>query len=161
MTETLEALVSYLAVTRPSEGHAWQGWCITPITGGANNLLYRVRNGNSDQVVKFTVRDTRSKALREYWALAALWRAGLRLAPEAVWVDPDRYAQPVVVQTWLEGAVLTAPPATKDDRSALLDHYCRIHSFTPDQTEIELAGAVINASSMTLLSPYPPNRGRV
>ena len=55
-------LLQYLEAVVPASAHVWAEWTITPITGGANNLLYRVTNGQDDYAVKFTVRDERNRA---------------------------------------------------------------------------------------------------
>ena len=143
----LLALLDYLDATMPHVALTWQQWSIAPIAGGANNLLYRVTRSGRDYAVKFAVRDDRNRAGREYAALAALHHAGLELAPQPIWVDHDRYRQPVMVQTWLDGEALTAPPQTDGDWEALLRHYCAIHSLTPSQTTVAIADAVHNAAS--------------
>jgi hypothetical protein len=147
MHDSLLALLGYLDATPPQAAQTWREWTIVPISGGANNLLYRATSASGDYAVKFTVRDQRQRARREYAALSALHRAGLPIAPQAVWLDQDRYRQPVVVQTWLEGAALGAAPTTDADWAALLQHYCAIHSLTPAQTTVEIADAVINVAS--------------
>jgi aminoglycoside phosphotransferase (APT) family kinase protein len=145
--DSLFALLDYLDTASPQASQQWHEWSISPISGGANNLLYQATNTNSSYAVKFTVRDDRNRATREYAALTALQQAGLRLAPCAIWVDNDRYRQPVIVQTWLDGIALTSPPTTDADWEALLRHYCAIHSVTPAHTTIALADAVINVAS--------------
>ncbi len=52
-----------------------------------NNLIYRASSAEGDFAVKFTVRDDRDRAGREYAALRALHQAGLELAPQAVWLE--------------------------------------------------------------------------
>jgi hypothetical protein len=81
--------------------------------GGYSNLLYRVTGPSGHWTVKFTVRDRRDRAGREYHALLALRQAGLSVAPEPLLLDRRRCAQPVVVQTWLEGEVSSEPPSTE------------------------------------------------
>jgi len=68
---------------RPANGR-WQDWHITPIAGGQNNLLYRASHPLGDLSIKFTVRDKRDRAGREYGALLALQRAGLPIAPRPI-----------------------------------------------------------------------------
>src|SRR6478736_319694 len=88
----------------------WRDWQITRVAGAGNNLLYRATNITNDLAIKFTIRDERNRAGREYAALLALQQAGLAIAPEPLWLDRDSYAQPVVVQGWLAGTALAAPP---------------------------------------------------
>jgi len=54
----------------------WQRWRIARLTGGANNRLYRATGDKGEFAIKFTLRDARDRAGREYHALAALQRAG-------------------------------------------------------------------------------------
>lgn len=79
------------------------GWKITPLAGGANNELYRATGERGDIVVKFTRRDERDRAGREYAALRLLHERAPGLAPRPVLLDRGRYARPVVVQTWIPG----------------------------------------------------------
>src|SRR5829696_8910504 len=88
----------------------WRDWQIARVAGAGNNLLFRATSGAHDLAIKFTIRDARDRAGREYTALLALQQAGLAVAAVPLWLDRDSYAQPVVVQSWLEGAVLRAPP---------------------------------------------------
>ncbi len=117
--------------------------------GGANNLLYRIVGEAGDFAVKFTVRDERDRAGREYAALTVLRQAQLAIAPEPIWIDYEHYRQPVVVQSWINGSVLTGPPETDSDWAALLDHYRAIHSVTPEHTTVALRNGYINVASGT------------
>lgn len=139
-------LLTYLTQEQPAAAQTWRGWRIAPVGGGANNLLYRAARADADLAVKLTIRDARDRAGREYAALTALRQAGLDLAPEPLWLERERYRQPVVVQGWLDGAVLTAPPRTQADWEALLRHYCAIHTLTPARGAA-LPEATINADS--------------
>src|SRR6187551_905801 len=82
----------------------WREWRIACVDGAGNNLLLRATSGTHDLAIKFTIRDARDRAGREYNALLALQQAGLKLAPAPLWLDRDSYTQPVIVQSWLEGA---------------------------------------------------------
>jgi aminoglycoside phosphotransferase (APT) family kinase protein len=147
MRESLIALLQHLDSTSPQAAQTWREWQIAPIAGGANNLLYQAINDQEAYAIKFSLRDDRNRAKREYDALSALHQAGLLIAPEPIWLDQDRYRQPVVVQTWLDGAVLAAPPATDADWAALLNHYCAFQALTPTRTTIPLAEAIFNMAS--------------
>ncbi len=143
----LRPLLDYLGNgDRPADGD-WQDWHITPIAGGQNNLLYRTAHPLGDLSIKFTVRDERDRAGREYGALLALQRASLSVAPRPVLLDRTHYPQPVVVQTWLEGHVSPAPPTTEAEWESLVRHMAAIHTITPDKTDVRLPDAVINANS--------------
>lgn len=65
-------LLTYLAGT-PVDGR-WCQWQIQRLGGSANNILYRATSSDSDLAVKFTIRDARSRARREYNALLGLDR---------------------------------------------------------------------------------------
>ncbi len=144
---TLLGLLQHLDTTRPQSSAAWDCWHITPVTGGANNLVYHITGDTGDYAVKFTLRDARDRAGREAAALRVLRAAGLDIAPALVLLNRARYTQPVVVQTWLVGQVLGDPPQTDGAWLALLDHYCAIHSVTPAHTTVKLADGVLNAFS--------------
>lgn len=147
MLDALLPLLHYLDITPPTAEQRWTAWVITPIAGGANNLLYRATSDHTTYAVKFTVRDARNRAGREFAALTALQMAGLTIAPQAIGYTVDRFRQPVIVQSWLEGAVLTGPPQSQAEWLALLDHYCLIHSVKPEHITVDLAEAVLNLAS--------------
>lgn len=143
----LADLLRHLDSARPTASETWRRWQITPVAGGANALVYRVTRQPDDYAVKFTARDERDRAGREYAALGALQQAGLHIAPEPIWLDRMQYTQPVVVQSWLDGQMLAGPPQSDAEWAALLDHYCAIHSVTPDRTTVTLTNGVLNVSS--------------
>lgn len=143
----LDQLLQHLDATQPQAADTWRGWRIAPVAGGANNLLYRATGASGDFAVKFTVRDDRDRAGREYTALSALRQAGLSVAPEPIRLERERYRQPVVVQSWLDGETLAGPPQSDAEWTAFLDHYDTVHSVTPERTTLELANGYLNASS--------------
>jgi len=141
----LRPLLDYLARAERRADGRWNIWQIVNIDGGRNNRLYRASCALGDLVVKFTIRDERDRAGREFGALTALRQAGLVLAPVPLLLDRDRYALPVVVQTWLEGDVGDAVPASDDEWELLLRHLVAVHSVTPDTADVDLPTATINA----------------
>lgn len=143
----LPPLLDYLGRHAPSAATVWQGWRIAPVGGAGNNLLYRATGDGRDLAVKFTIRDARDRAGREYGALSALQGAGLDIAPRPVLLDRARAPQPVVVQTWLGGAVAGSPPTTDADWRALIDHFAAIHTLTPETTARRLPDAVLTMHS--------------
>ncbi len=140
-------LLDHLAAAQPVDLTEWGGWQVQRIGGGANNLLYRARRAGTDLAIKFTIRDERDRAGREYMTLRALRLAGRDLAPEPVLLERERYAQPVVVQTWLAGAVQVEPPATDAEWRLLLGHFAAIHNLAPEHLSVALPPAVVNMSS--------------
>jgi aminoglycoside phosphotransferase (APT) family kinase protein len=80
--------------------------------------------------------------------LLILQQAGLAIAPEPLLLDRERYSQPVVVQTWLEGEVSAEPPTTDADWGKLLQHMATVHRVTPAQTDIRLPPAFEHANSV-------------
>ncbi len=79
----LDTLLAYLAGAPPGFVGTRDGWQITTIGGGANNLLYRVRGDEGDLAMKFVMRDARDRAGREYHALRAPGRGSGGRAPSA------------------------------------------------------------------------------
>jgi thiamine kinase-like enzyme len=143
----LSELIHHLDTVRDAQQHTWKDWKIRPMAGGANNRLFRATGDLGDLVVKFTIRDQRDRAGREFAALSALHQVSKHLAPRAVWLDRQSFNQPVIVQTWLRGEALTSPPQTLQDWKALADHYCAIHQLDPEKTEVRISPAVLNAAS--------------
>lgn len=143
-------LLDYLAASRPREALEWKHWSISPLLGGANNWLYRATCNDEDLVIKWTIRDGRDRAGREFAALQALQAAGMAIAPTPVLLDRDRYPQPVVVQHYMPGNVSFLPPATQDEWHHLIAHYAAIHSLKQGNVAIELRPAVINMSSAAM-----------
>lgn len=139
-------LIEHLA-TFPENGR-FQYYSYQRISGGANNILYRVTNDAHDLAVKFTVRDERHRARREFHALLALESCALDIAPRPVLLDEESYAQPVVVQTWLEGAVTPVPPQTDAEWHQLISHYATLSTITQDKVDVALETAVITFTSL-------------
>lgn len=146
LSKLLIPLIDHLA-THTISTDDWEGWRITRVTGGYNNILYRVTSNNGDFAVKCTRRDERDRAGREYAVLEALQQLGLTIAPVPVWLDREHYPQPVLVQTWLEGEVQVAPPATDDEWRRLLEHFATVHIITPSDVEQPLPNAIIRPTS--------------
>ena len=143
----LTALLAYLDTALPDAPLAWNNWHVSPIAGGANNRLYHAANGEQTCAIKLTIRDERDRAGREYAALRVIKAAGADFAPRAVLLDRDTYRQPVIVQSWLDGNVLAAPPHSAAQWDALMQHYCAIHRITPERTPVVLRPATINVAS--------------
>jgi thiamine kinase-like enzyme len=143
----LSPLIAYLADLGDGSEVDWQQWHIRRIAGGANNLLYRATSDRADLAIKFTIRDARDRAGREFQALLTLQEAGLAIAPQPVLLDRDRYPMPVVVQTWLDGTVSAEPPATDDDWQRWLEHLAATHTVTPATTARPLPEAVLTMTS--------------
>ena len=60
----MKKLVAFLANNPPNS--EWRGWESARINGSANNILYRAVGHGQDLAVKFTIRDERRRALREF-----------------------------------------------------------------------------------------------
>jgi aminoglycoside phosphotransferase (APT) family kinase protein len=143
----LRELLDYLAASHIPEGGRWQEWQVEAISGGANNRIFHARGPAGDLAVKFTLRDRRFRAEREYAALQALGEAGLQIAPGPLILDTKRCSLPVVVQEWLPGPVSSNPPEEEAAWEALLEHFKAIHSITPERTSVPLRKALVNFSS--------------
>lgn len=147
--EVVRPLLDYLARAERRADGRWNIWRITNIEGGRNNRLYRASCNLGDLVVKFTIRDERDRAGREFNALTVLRQAGLTVAPVPVLLDRDRYALPVVVQTWLEGEVVDAVPTLDADWEKVVRHLVAVHTVTPENTRIPLRTGTLNAYNVT------------
>lgn len=143
----LHPLLAYLSENTPSAPGTWQTWDITPITGGANNLLYHVVGPVGDLAVKFTLRDARDRAGREYAALLVLQQAGLQIAPAPLLLDREHYQHLVVVQEWLSGQPLSRPPENDTEWELLITHFAAIHSVRPNTSRASLPRAVLSATT--------------
>ena len=75
----------------------WQDWTIVRIDGGMNNRLFRATGPTGDVAVKFTIRDARDRAGREWAALEFLAENSADLAPLPLLLDRDRHAHQVIV----------------------------------------------------------------
>lgn len=142
----MRMLLDHLAVW-PPDGR-FQTFTYRQIHGGANNILYKVSGPDGDFAVKFTLRDGRRRAWREFQALTALQAHGLAIAPAPISLDEVNYAQPVLVQTWLKGEVTAVPPQTDADWHSLVAHYAALAQVAPENCEMELETAVINFHSV-------------
>ena len=139
-------LIEHLA-TFPENGR-FQSYTYQRIAGSANNILYRATNEVHDLAVKFTVRDARNRARREFNALLALESCEPDIAPRPVYLNEARYAQPVVVQTWLNGEVTAVPPQTDADWQQLISHYATLSTITPEKVDVDLETAVMSMRSL-------------
>ena len=143
--DALVPILDYLNQFQPSTDSNLNGWQISRVTGGWNNLLYRATNAEYDLAIKFAMRDKRDRAGREFQALTALHQLGAQLAPAPILLDRDRYRLPVVVQTWVHGDVKNEPPANDDEWMQLIEHYAAIHRITPADVKVKLPNAFVTA----------------
>jgi thiamine kinase-like enzyme len=141
----LRKLLGHLS-TGLTEPERWQDWQIEPIFGGANNLLFRATGEPGDFAIKFTIRDERDRAGREYNTLLALQDADLQLAPKPIFLDQERYEQPVVVQSWLTGEMVQKPPQTDREWSNWLHYLAMIHEVSPEHTTVDLQNCLNNSN---------------
>lgn len=138
----LSPVLDFVFSHYPALDDPCQGWVCSLKTNGRNNRLIRAqRDDGADIAIKIYRIDKRDRAGREYKALLALEKAGLRIAPRALLIDKERYPHPVVVQTWVEGRVIGGPPDTPAAWTRLVDHYCAIHSVCPSTVDIDLEPA--------------------
>jgi len=142
----IRTLLDHVADGHQLDEEQWQGWQIRHLAGGRNNLLYRATRVRDDLVLKFTVRDGRDRAGREFRALTALRQAGLSIAPEPILLDRTSYAQPVMVQSWLEGKPCDTAPTTDSEWEEVAQHLASVHTVTPTSTHVQLPWATINAN---------------
>lgn len=141
----LRYLLAYLDREGPDTPHDWGGWSLRPVAGGANGRLFRATGPGADLAVKWTPRDTRDRAGREFAALTLLARSGAAVAPAPVLLDRDSYRLPVVVQSWLDGEVLDAPPHSDDAWAALVAALATAHRRTAGAAPPDVERAVITA----------------
>jgi aminoglycoside phosphotransferase (APT) family kinase protein len=143
----IRPLLDHLAGAQVRREDRWEAWRIRPISGGRNNLLYRVTSPQADLAVKFCIRDGRDRAGREFRSLTVLNQAGLSIAPEPVLLDRDTYRQPVAVLTWLPGRISAQPPDSDADWLSLVQHLVTIHSIKPGDVHLRLPKSTLHASS--------------
>lgn len=153
LTDDLHPLLEYLSTIEPvPDAWIWQGWHLHCVSGGMNNRLFCARpEGDRRQdlalAIKFTLRDDRDRAGREWNTLHALAEARLAIAPLPIHLDRERYAWPVVVQSWVEGEPLLHPPHDDADWDAILAHMLAVHQLTADRVRRALPAPVLNATS--------------
>ncbi len=116
----------------------WQEWSIAPVDGGMNNRLFRATAPAADVAIKFTMRDARDRAGREWAALKFLAEHAPDLAPHPILLDRSSYAHQVIVQSWLAGDASASLPANDPAWHALCQHLLKIHSLpaSPDHPAI-------------------------
>lgn len=143
---SLRRLLNFLADEQPTRRLTWAKWLVDPIHGGWNSRLYRATSRDGDLAIKFTPRDERDRAGREFQALDTLQKLGLAIAPRPIYLDRDRYHLPVVVQEWLDDPVLPEPPGTVRGWQLLSSHLAIVHRVKPDMIDGFLPPAVFNFS---------------
>jgi thiamine kinase-like enzyme len=148
LTDDLHPLLVYLSTLESTPGAwMWQGWRLHCVDGGMNNRLFCARGDDLTLAIKFTLSDDRDRAGREWHTLHALAEAGLAIAPQPILLDRERYALPVVVQSWVEGEPLLHPPHDDADWDAILAHMIAVHQLTEDRAQRSLPAPVLNAST--------------
>jgi aminoglycoside phosphotransferase (APT) family kinase protein len=145
--KALQHVLGLLAQTPVMDPCELDGWWVTPLVGGTNNALYRATRQDGDVVIKWCIRDARGRAEREYAALTWLDQVAPGCAPRPIMLEATRYSKPVVVQTYVDGAVLTAPPRDDAEWLALIACLVRIHQV-PMAGGTQIQPAFINADSV-------------
>jgi hypothetical protein len=140
---SLTPLLTFLSAHLPEPPAVFQRWQITRIHGGQNNLLFRVTLDDRVLAIKFTRRDARDRAGREFAALYALQHIDPTLAPIPLLLDRDTFAYPVVVQSWLVGDCHAAMPETMAHWHFLIQHFQAIHHIRPQQLMHPIPSAVL------------------
>jgi aminoglycoside phosphotransferase (APT) family kinase protein len=142
LTPLLDALVAHLDAP-PASIESWQ---VQRILGGQNNVLFRATSDDDSIAVKFTRRDARDRAGREFAALQLLEQVDSSLAPVPLLLDRDSYALPVVVQSWLTGGTSATVP-TSAEWGLLIDHLRAIHRIKLEQATAPIPPAVLTMTS--------------
>ncbi|MBV7333106.1 aminoglycoside phosphotransferase family protein [Chloroflexi bacterium TSY] len=147
-TETAP-LLAQLSESHLDGSFAWNDWQVQRITGGHNNLGYRITGSVGDLAVKLTRPDNRERATREYCLLNTLKRLGIEIAPRPLFLDGENFALSAVVQTWLSGRVEDHPPQSATEWEYLLQPLATIHAITPDMVSWD-----VPACNFTFDSPH-------
>ena len=142
--DSFRELLGYLAAG-PTKS-VWHGWQTMPISGGGNNLLFRATGELGDYAIKFTIRDERDRARREFAALRALQESNLTLAPKPILLDTDSYEHPAVIQSWLPGHMVQEAPHTDQDWSDWLEYLANVHELSPERVQVDLQDCLENAN---------------
>lgn len=144
LPKSLENLLRYIDETRPIDRETWNDSVITRIDGGTNNLLYRILHEGNDYACKFTIKDERNRAKREYNALRIMEERRLKICPLGLWLDEKSYSLPVVLQTWIDGNPLARSPESSTDWHRLIEHYSLIHTIKKRDSNNQLENATLN-----------------
>ena len=136
-------------VSQSSNAWTWQDWAIDSLFGGMNGRVFRASGSAGDVAVKFTVRDKRDRAGREWAALTIMAEKSASLAPKPLLLDRDRYPQQVIVQSWVEGESSDAAPETDAAWKALSRHLLEIHSLPigPGHSAIRPVVMTVNSAA--------------
>lgn len=128
-SQTHDLLQHLSHLREPYTEHLWQGWHIRVVPSG-NNLIFRATRDADDWAVKFTIRDERNRAQREFNALQLLDSLNSCVAPRPLYFDREQFRLPVVVQTWIDGAALNSPPVDDGTWINILLAYHDVHLVT-------------------------------
>lgn len=139
----LRPLLAFLSTHLPDPPPTFHYWQIARIQGGQNNLLFRVTHDDQTLAIKFTRRDARDRAGREFAALQALHHLDPTVAPLPVLLDRTSFAYPVVVQSWVAGACHAGMPATMAEWQFLIAHLQTIHRIRPQHVQQPIPPAVL------------------
>ncbi len=142
----LTALVEHLSAAR-IDSETWNEWEIRAVHGGWNNRVFRVTGQQGKLAIKFTMRDQRRRAWREYQALLAITQAGFDLAPRPIFIDEKRWPHPVIVMTWLEGIPFLKAPQSESEWEDLVGYFCHLKTVRPNSVQTRLIKGVIDARS--------------
>ncbi len=112
-----------------------------------NNRLFRASAPAADVAIKFTMRDARDRAGREWAALKFLAEHAPDLAPHPLLLDRSSYAHQVIVQSWLAGDATPSLPANDPAWHALCRHLVKIHSLPASPGHPAICSVVLYVTS--------------
>jgi hypothetical protein len=153
----LDDLVTAIRRGEPTAG-------VEPLTGGANNAVFRATVDGASVCLKRYRLDDRDRAGREWRALQLLNAECPGLAPRPIQLAPDD--PPVVVMELVEGATARGRPLTASERGMLYDAYASLHRLTPSTVSVELPLVVGHPDSILArvdagVSSFSPAAGAV
>lgn len=128
-TENIEVLRAAAAGLLAGTGRAAASCAITPIPGGANNRVFRVRADGNDFLLKAYFHhpvDTRDRLGAEFAFSEYAWSLGLRCLPEPIARDTEKR---LGLYEFIQGRALTRDDVGESAVRAALDFYLALNAL--------------------------------
>ncbi|MAT42395.1 MAG: hypothetical protein CL609_08645 [Anaerolineaceae bacterium] len=120
---------------------------ILRINQGTNHQVYKIEQNQNKYLAKITSSNLSNRLEREFLVLDFLSNRKLNLSPYPVFFKIINNQYAVLIETWIEGEVLTNPPKNQTEWKKILHHYQDIHAIIPTKKTAYLPKADRNTNT--------------
>lgn len=120
---------------------------VTKIDQGTNHNVFKVRYEEKDYLVKIAPLKNSYRLEQEFLVLDFLNKQKQNFSPKPILFQQIDLQSTVLIESWMPGDVLTAPPRDRTEWENILHHYLDIHAIQPSVQTMYLPKAVKNANT--------------